>query len=66
MDDDGNRSLDLAELKKGIHDYGCIMEKDEVKELFETLDKDNSGSLDFDEFLVALRVIIFLTTLFFP
>lgn len=28
----------------------------EVKEIFEAFDKDKSGNLDFDEFLIALRV----------
>ena len=56
MDDDGNRSLDYSEFRKGLHDYGVDMEKDEIQKLFNTLDKDHSGTLDFDEFLVSLRV----------
>ena len=55
MDDDGNRSLDTKEFHKGLHDYGVVMEKDEIDNLFSSLDKDGSGSLDFDEFLIALR-----------
>jgi len=30
-----------------------------VKEIFQAFDKDQSGSLDFDEFLIALRVCKF-------
>ena len=30
----------------------------EVKEIFEAFDKDGSKQLDFDEFLIALRVSI--------
>lgn len=55
MDDDASRSLDFKEFKKGIHDYGLMMEDEELKDLFARLDKDNSGTLDFDEFLKALR-----------
>ena len=28
----------------------------EVKEIFEAFDKDHNGALDFDEFLISLRV----------
>ena len=55
MDDDGNRSLDMMEFRKGLHDYGVEIEKNEVHEMFDALDKDGSGTIDFDEFLVALR-----------
>lgn len=56
MDDDASHSLEYAELAKGINDYGLMMDKERIKELFQTLDKDNSGSVSFDEFLQALRV----------
>jgi len=55
FDDDGSKSLDFNEFKKGLRDYGLYLEPQEVKEIFEAFDKDNSGVLDFDEFLVALR-----------
>lgn len=55
IDDDGSRSIDFQEFKKGLHDYGVEMEIERVKELFESMDKDGSGTIDFDEFLKALR-----------
>ena len=55
MDDDGNKSLSFKEFKKGLHDYGMDVEIDEAKNIFETMDKDGSGTIDFDEFLVNLR-----------
>ena len=70
MDDDESRTLDFKEFKKGIHDYGILMEDPVIKELFEKLDADGSGMLDFDEFLKALRVRLscksfsFLNTVF--
>lgn len=56
MDDDRSRSLDLKEFVKGLNDYGILIEKEEAKELFEKFDHDRSGTIDFDEFLVTLRV----------
>ena len=58
MDDDGSRSLDMKEFRKGLHDYGCMMEKEEEEEIFNEIDKDGSGTVDFDEFLKALRVCV--------
>jgi len=56
MDDDGSRSLDAKEFAKGIHDYGLTeMDKETIDELFIMFDKDGSGTVDFDEFLVRLR-----------
>jgi len=56
MDDDGNRSIDMREFTKGIHDFGLMMEKDELQELYAHFDQDGSGTIDFDEFLKNLRV----------
>ncbi|XP_061168100.1 calcyphosin-like protein isoform X2 [Saccostrea echinata] len=55
MDDNADLSLNFQEFKKGIHDYGLVMDKDTIQSLFDKLDKDHSGSLSFDEFLEALR-----------
>jgi len=64
MDDDGNKKIDFPEFKKGLRDYGVDIEPGEVKEMFAAFDKDNSGSIDFDEFLVNLRVSLTLLVLF--
>ena len=56
MDDDGNRQLDFYEFQKGLNDYGLNMPKSEIQECYSKLDKDGSGSIDFDEFLESLRV----------
>ena len=59
MDDDENRSLDQKEFRKGLHDYGLVeITKEQADELFGLFDKDGSGSIDFDEFLVKLRVSV--------
>lgn len=56
MDDDGNRSLDMKEFSKGLHDYGVYLETEQIKDVFGKFDHDGSGTIDFDEFLKALRV----------
>lgn len=56
MDDDGSRSIDYREFTKGMHDYGLMLEKEEVQDLFSRFDQDGSGTVDFDEFLKNLRV----------
>lgn len=33
-----------------------MINKEEAQELFRIFDKDNSGTIDFDEFLATLRV----------
>lgn len=33
-----------------------MIDKEEAKQLFQTFDKDGSGTMDFDEFIVTLRV----------
>lgn len=46
----------MREFMKGCQDFGVDLTKEEIKEVFEVLDKDESGCIDFDEFLEALRV----------
>lgn len=56
MDDDGNKSLCSNEFRKGLRDYGVHIDNPLADELFSRFDKDASGTIDFDEFLIALRV----------
>jgi Ca2+-binding EF-hand superfamily protein len=53
MDDDGSKSLDVEEFKKGVHEYG--MTDAEARDMFSKFDTDGSGTISFDEFLQALR-----------
>lgn len=57
MDDDGSKTLDIREFRDGLRDYG-LRELDEqtISDVFRELDKDGSGKLSYDEFLVAIRV----------
>lgn len=56
MDDNSSRSLDLKEFLKGLNDFGVSINKEEATAVFQHFDRDGSGTIDFDEFLVALRV----------
>lgn len=55
MDDNTDKKLDKAEFEKGLHDYGVHLEQQEIDALFSEFDKDGSGTLDFNEFLLSLR-----------
>jgi Ca2+-binding EF-hand superfamily protein len=58
MDDNNNRTLDFKEFLKGLNDYAVVMEKEEAEELFQRFDRDGSGTIDFNEFLLTLRVSV--------
>ncbi|CAF4621044.1 unnamed protein product [Rotaria magnacalcarata] len=55
MDDDRNRKLSLDEFGKGVEEYGLNFSKTEISELFRLIDVDQSGSVDYEEFLRKLR-----------
>lgn len=55
-DDNSDKQLSKSEFLKGVKDYQANMTQAEMERLFSLFDKDNSGTLDFDEFLRGLRV----------
>lgn len=56
LDDDGNRQLSLEEFFNGLQEGGMKVTEDEAKELFNKFDDDNSGGINMNEFLIAIRV----------
>jgi len=55
LDDNRNRQLDANELMWGLKDFDIHLNEEQVACLIKHFDRDNSGSVNFDEFLVALR-----------
>lgn len=55
MDDDGSMKISFAEFKKGVQDIGCRLTKEELETSFKAFDQDESGEVDYDEFLLRLR-----------
>jgi len=56
MDDSRDRKLDITEFLDGCRGRGIHKMTDaELKEVFSKFDKDGSGSIDFEEFLRAIR-----------
>jgi len=50
-DDNNDKTIDVNEFKKLIHDYRIPVEDKDLKNLFNEFDSDKSGSISYDEFL---------------
>ncbi|XP_070143289.1 calcyphosin-like protein [Drosophila kikkawai] len=55
MDDDGSKSLNAEEFKKGVSDIGLELSDSEIQQMFSSFDTDGSGTINMTEFLVQLR-----------
>lgn len=56
MDDDHSHSLNFEEFFKGVKDTGLKVNKEEAEEMFKKFDMDGGGTVNIDEFLIAVRV----------
>ena len=56
MDDDGSKCLNFEEFAKGIRETGLDCTDEDARVMFEHFDKDGSGTVNIDEFLMAIRV----------
>ena len=50
-----NRRNNLKHCVLGVRDIGLRLAKQDLEKAFKQIDKDNSGSINFDEFLVKIR-----------
>jgi len=55
IDDNRNRQIDVTELMYGLKDFGVHLNQEQAKSLLARFDRDNSGSVSFDEFIRVLR-----------
>ncbi len=58
MDDDGSKNLNFEEFKKGLIEYGLGLSSDDIANIFKEFDNDGSGQINYQEFLMKLRVKI--------
>lgn len=65
LDNNKNKSLDADELDNGLRDFGINLNTEQVAVLVKYFDKDGSGNVNFNEFLVAIRVSILLFLMFY-
>lgn len=55
MDDSGDRKLDRMEFQWGLKENGHDLSPAEFERIFKYFDRNNTGKIDFDEFLVTIR-----------
>jgi len=58
LDDNKNRQIDSNELLWGLKDFDIHLNEEQVAVLMKHFDTDGQGTINFDDFLVALRVSI--------
>jgi len=55
MDDDGSKTLNLAEFKKAMREMNLSLNDQDLRILFGHFDADGSGTIGFEEFIQAIR-----------
>mmetsp|Transcript_48869 Transcript_48869/g.66543 ORF Transcript_48869/g.66543 Transcript_48869/m.66543 type:complete len:102 (-) Transcript_48869:210-515(-) len=58
FDKDGDGTISTGELKNLLRCFGQKSNEEEIKKIIKENDKDNSGSISFDEFVVIMSKII--------
>lgn len=55
LDEDGNRKINMSEMRYGLNDIGLHLEDKDLNLLLAAVDKNRDGSLGFDELIIAIR-----------
>ena len=56
IDDNNNKKIEFEEFYKVLNDYKIELPLVQVQKLFSYFDKDRTGTIDYDELLVGIRV----------
>ena len=59
LDENGDKRIDFAEFESTLDDHGVNVDTATKRQCFDKMDLDGSGAVNFDEFLIAMRVRIF-------
>ncbi len=59
MDDDYSKDLNMMEFRKAVKDYRLKFTEKDADNLFRIFDRDQSGMVNYDEFLRTIRVILY-------
>ncbi len=57
MDIDGSGSISIDELEEPFIALGLITSREEIKDLIKSIDRDGTGEIEFDEFLLIMLAI---------
>ena len=63
LDDKATGTVDYPGFRKALHDFQLGLSDDDIQALFTEFDISTSGTIDYDEFLLIVRVYL-LSTLF--
>lgn len=55
MDIDFSKKICFEELRQGLRTYGVDLTDEELRVMFDAFDKDKNETIDFNEFMLALR-----------
>lgn len=55
MDDDGSKTISLPEFAKACRDFRVGVSEENIPIIFNTFDNNRDGTLNIDEFLMAIR-----------
>ena len=51
-----DKQIDFQEFQNALHHVGIYVDTNIERECFEEMDRDKSGTLNMDEFIISLRV----------
>jgi len=54
FDKDGSGSIDRSELRNAMREYNCEISEEEIDRLLQIVDKDESGSINYEEFIAQV------------